>query len=159
MLDADLPLWQDVLRLVAAAIGGAVVGIERESRDKPAGLRTHMLVSVGAAAVMLLSHDLCREAIAIAESAGGEIRFDPLRTVAGVIGGIGFLGAGSIFKSQGDVEGLTTAATIWMAGAIGLTCGAGRWNIAVTTVVLALVILSLIGWAERSVLKTKPRSD
>jgi putative Mg2+ transporter-C (MgtC) family protein len=69
---------------------------------------------------------------------------DPLRTVAGVIGGIGFLGAGSIFKSSGDVEGLTTAAAIWVSGAIGLACGAGRYEIAGTTVLLALVILAAV---------------
>lgn len=155
MSDADLTIWMIAARLAAAAIGGAALGYERERRDKPAGLRTIMLVSVGAAATMLLTIDLCQTTAKLMEAAGHTPNLDPTRAIAGVIGGIGFLGAGSIFKSRGDVEGLTTAAAIWTSGAIGLACGAGRFAIAATTALLALAILHVIGQIERTVLKTK----
>ncbi len=148
MYEAEFPYWEVAARLAAALVGGALLGIERESKSKPAGLRTNMLVSVGAAATMLLTLDLCREVAEFAlENDLKKVyvpNLDPLRTVAGVIGGIGFLGAGSIFKSGKDVEGITTAAAIWVSGAIGLACGAGRFSIAATTVVLSLIILAVV---------------
>jgi putative Mg2+ transporter-C (MgtC) family protein len=160
MYDAEYPFYEIALRLLAAMVGGAVLGIEREVRQKPAGLRTNMLVSLGAAATMLLTLDLCREVAAFAAVTDASKthvpNFDAIRTVAGVIGGIGFLGAGAIFKSEKDVEGLTTAAAIWTSGAIGLTCGAGRFEIAATTVVLAFIILAVVDWITRAVV---PRKD
>jgi putative Mg2+ transporter-C (MgtC) family protein len=159
MYEAEYPFYEIALRLVAAMVGGAILGIEREAKHKPAGLRTNMLVSLGAAATMLLTLDLCREVAAFAMQTDASKthvpNFDAIRTVAGVIGGIGFLGAGAIFKSQGDVEGLTTAAAIWTSGAIGLACGAGRFEIAGTTVVLAFVILAIVDWITRAVAPRK----
>lgn len=155
MYESEFPLWDVAIRLIAALIAGACVGFEREAKSKPAGLRTNMLVSIGAAATMLLTLDLSREVAEFAAktdySKTHVPNFDVIRTIAGIIGGIGFLGAGSIFKSEGDVEGLTTAAAIWTSGAIGMACGAGRYEIAATTVVLALVILALMDGLSRAI--------
>jgi len=96
-----LPMSTVALRLLAAFVLGGVIGLERERRDRPAGLRTHILVTVGAALVMMLSRLVAGE------------DFDPGRIAAGVVTGIGFLGAGTIIRSGPDVHGLTTAATIW----------------------------------------------
>lgn len=163
MYETEYPFWEVAMRLLAALVGGALLGIEREAKSKPAGLRTNMLVSVGAAATMLLTLDLCREVAEFAMktdvSKTHVPNFDAIRTVAGVIGGIGFLGAGSIFKSGGDVEGLTTAAAIWVSGAIGLACGAGRFEIAATTVVLSLVILTVVDGIAHALIPKKAESD
>lgn len=159
MYDAEYPFYEIAMRLLAAMVGGAVLGIEREVRRKPAGLRTNMLVSLGAAATILLTLDMCREVAAFAAQVNvAETRvpnLDPLRVLAGVIGGVGFLGAGAIFKSDGDVEGLTTAAAIWTSAAIGMACGAGRFEIAATTVILAFVILAVVDWVSRAVAPRK----
>lgn len=159
MYDAEYPFYEIALRLLAAMAGGAVLGIEREVRQKPAGLRTNMLVSLGAAATILLTLDMCREVAAFAAQVDASRtrvpNLDPLRVLAGVIGGVGFLGAGAIFKSEGDVEGLTTAAAIWTSAAIGMACGAGRFEIAATTVVLAFVILAVVDWISRAVAPRK----
>jgi len=161
MYDAEYPFYEIALRLGAAMLGGAILGIEREAKRKPAGLRTNMLVSLGAAATILLTLDMCREVAAFAAQVNAtETRvpnLDPLRVIAGVIGGVGFLGAGAIFKSEGDVEGLTTAAAIWTSAAIGMACGAGRFEIAATTVVLAFMILAVVDWITRAVTPRESR--
>jgi putative Mg2+ transporter-C (MgtC) family protein len=153
MLDIDLPSWEIGVRLASAALGGAALGWERERRAKPAGLRTNMLVSVGAAAFTLITIELYREAIAT--NAG--VPIDPSRTVAGIIGGIGFLGAGSIIQSRGEVKGVTTAAAIWVCGAIGVACGSGYYLIGSITVVFALLILAVVGYAEHRIRLAKPK--
>jgi putative Mg2+ transporter-C (MgtC) family protein len=132
------------LRLVMAAVLTMVVGWERERRDKPAGLRTHMLVGVGAAAFYIVAYEI------LVRGFTGEstIRIDPTRIVEGLIGGIGFLGAGAILQSKGDVRGLTTAAGIWVAGAIGLAAGAGFYTIAAVVAAFVFVILRIVGWLE-----------
>lgn len=161
MYDAEYPFYEIAMRLGAAMLGGAILGIERQAKRKPAGLRTNMLVSLGAAATMLLTLDMCREMAALAMQVDiSQTRvpnLDPLRTVSGIIGGVGFLGAGAIFKSEGDVEGLTTAAAIWTSAAIGMACGAGRFEIAATTVVLAFVILAVVDWVSRTVAPRETR--
>jgi putative Mg2+ transporter-C (MgtC) family protein len=121
-----------ITRLIAAALCGALIGWNREREDKPAGLRTHMLVSLGSAAFTLINLGLVR----------GE-QGDTTRIVQGIATGIGFLGAGSIFRSQDRVHGMTTAAGIWVVGAIGLACGAGAYVVAGATSILTFVILSL----------------
>jgi putative Mg2+ transporter-C (MgtC) family protein len=143
--ELEQPLSVLVPRLVAAVLLGAVLGFERERADKPAGLRTHMMVSLGSAAFTILGfsvHSTPEE-----ESLG----FDPSRIVQGIIGGLGFLGAGSIMKSrhpgEASVSGLTTAASVWLVGAIGVACGMGAYAAAVVTSVLALGILILSRWA------------
>lgn len=133
------------LRLLAAVAGGAILGWERESQHKPAGLRTHMLVTLGSAAFVVGAIQLHKEL-----AAGNQIgNSDLMKVLAGIIGGVGFLGAGSILRGQGDVQGLTTAATIWLAASIGVACGLGYYALAGMCVLLALAILLVLGLLER----------
>jgi putative Mg2+ transporter-C (MgtC) family protein len=128
-----------VVRLLVAALLGAVVGFERERAGKAAGLRTHMLVALGAALLML----------AAAES--GMTPADLSRIIQGVITGIGFLGAGSILKSeeQREIRGLTTAAGIWLTAGVGVAAGLGRWGTAAVAVAGSWIILGLLTRLER----------
>jgi putative Mg2+ transporter-C (MgtC) family protein len=131
--------WAEILLRVglAAALGGAI-GFERELREREAGLRTHLLVSVGAALFTLVS------AYAWTDwrfSTPQGLVFDPTRIAAQVVSGIGFLGAGAIIRQGLSVRGLTTAATLWVVAAIGMAAGAGYYGAAVITTVLVLVSL------------------
>lgn len=128
---------EDALRICAAILAGAVIGCEREIRDKPAGLRTNVLICFGAALFTLLSER-------IAASAGG----DPARIAAQVVTGIGFLGAGAIIHHRMNVVGLTTAATIWTVASIGMAFGAGHFVTGAIATLLALVVLQLLVHAE-----------
>ncbi len=133
---SDLNLQLDLaVRLIVAAILGAGIGIERERHEHPAGIRTHMLVSVGSAAFTVLS---------IYSFGQGS---DPGRVAAQIVTGIGFLGAGSILKGGGTVHGLTTAASLWVVAAVGMAAGAGAWGVAVATTII--VIISL--WPLRAI--------
>ncbi len=134
-------------RLAVALLVGAVIGYERERAHKPAGLRTLALVSVGSCLFALLSLELIDD-----WQSFDNLNLDPIRIVAGLIGGIGFLGAGTIIESRGTVEGITTAATIWTTGALGLACGAGSWALALIGCVFALFILRGLGLAEQKLL-------
>ena len=122
------------IRLVAAAVMGGIVGIQRERAGKPAGLRTHMLVAIGSALFVLS-----------ASSAGMELD-EVSRVIQGVAAGIGFLGAGAILKLEDkrSIEGLTTAAAIWVTSAAGVAAGLGRIGLALSGVLLAWAVLSLI---------------
>ena len=141
----SLSFWTIAARLGLAILCGALLGWERELQRKPAGLRTHMMVALGAAAFTLVTLNLTYTDL----KTGDELApVDPARTIAGVIGGIGFLGAGTIIQSRGSVEGITTAAAIWVMGAIGVACGIGNYTLAATTTGLALLILSGVGWVE-----------
>lgn len=120
-----------ILRLLLAAALGAIIGYQRERAAKPAGLRTHILICVGAALFTIASIYGFGEA-------------DPARIAAGIVAGIGFLGAGAIFHREGGlVAGLTTAATIWIVAAIGLAAGAGLYIVASVTTAVALIVLFL----------------
>jgi putative Mg2+ transporter-C (MgtC) family protein len=123
-----------VVRLLVAAILGGLLGYERETKGASAGLRTHMLVSVGSALFVL-----------IPLQAGMTIQ-DLSRVLQGVTAGIGFLGAGAILKQQSsnDIKGLTTAASVWMTAAIGVAAGMGREGTAVLSAVFGLVILAFV---------------
>lgn len=135
-------------RLLLAALVGGALGWEREWHHKPAGLRTHMLVSLGAAVFMVAALDSAHDA----GLAGGDrldpLRLDPLRVVAGILGGVGFLGAGTIIRGRGGVEGITTAASIWLAAAIGTVTGMGYYLLTVAAGALGLMILLFVGVAE-----------
>jgi putative Mg2+ transporter-C (MgtC) family protein len=134
-----------VLHLLEAWLGGSLIGYERSYNGRVAGLRTMALVAVAAAAVA---------SIAYAPSTlpglypGGAPRLDPTRLAQGVMTGLGFLGAGVIFKEGVNVQGLTTAAAIWITAAIGLLCGLGMEIAALTTVALTLVTLITMRWFE-----------
>jgi putative Mg2+ transporter-C (MgtC) family protein len=135
---SDIPdleqLTRIVVRLLLAAVLGGALGYERERHGKSAGVRTHMLVSLGAAIFVLVP-----ELAGVPEG-------DLTRVIQGVIAGIGFLGAGSIIKGEDEerVQGLTTAAGIWLTAAIGICCGLGRESTAVLSALLALAILALV---------------
>jgi putative Mg2+ transporter-C (MgtC) family protein len=139
------------VRLLLATLLGAVLGWEREARDKPAGLRTHMLVSIGSATFTLLGFETAAE---LSEHAGesGHEGVDPTRIIQGIVGGLGFLGAGSIIKARGseDVSGLTTAASVWYTGALGVACGMGAYVLALISAVLGMLVLSVLGRASKS---------
>jgi putative Mg2+ transporter-C (MgtC) family protein len=135
---SDLPdaaqVTRITLRLALAAALGGVLGYERERQGKAAGVRTHMLVALGAALFVLVPQQ------------AGVSDADMTRVIQGVVAGIGFLGAGSIIKGNDEdtVKGLTTAAGIWLTAAIGIACGLGREATAVLSAALALGILSLV---------------
>ena len=121
-----------VLRLIMATALGAIIGYQRERAAKPAGLRTHVLICVGAAL------------FTIASLYGFGAAADPARIAAGIVAGIGFLAAGAIIRrDEGLVAGLTTAATIWVVAAIGLAVGAGLYLVSAVTTVLILIVLYL----------------
>ena len=131
-----LPDWELVLRLLLAALLGSAIGIERERLLWAAGLRTHMLVSVGACLVMIVS------AYGFSQVLGQHVILDPSRVAAQVVSGVGFLGAGSIILRNEVVKGLTTAASLWAVAAIGLAVGGGLYLAATAAVVIILLILA-----------------
>jgi len=138
----DIPdlarLTRITLRLLLAAILGGVLGFERERRGKSAGLRTHMLVALGASLFVLvpLQAGVSMEALT--------------RVLQGLVAGIGFLGAGTIIQNGAeDVKGLTTAASVWLTAAIGVTAGMGHEATAVLATLLAFLILSVVGKLEQ----------
>jgi len=130
-----------IIRLVLAFVLGGVIGIEREKKRRTAGLRTHVLVSMGSCLIMLTS-------IHIFDIYKGLAALDPARIAAGVVTGIGFLGGGAIIRSSHDVRGLTTAATIWVSAGIGLTAGAGFYLAAVVATLLSSVALVVLKKVE-----------
>lgn len=134
-----------LLRLTVAAVLGGLVGLEREVQDKPAGLKTFALVSLGAAAFVLTA---IQADITLADP-DWEVRFDPTRLVTSVATGIGFLGAGAIFTAGRKVHGLTTGAGIWAAGAVGVAAGIGQVALAFIVTVLALAVLVVLRAIER----------
>ncbi len=131
-----LPL-ETAFQMLMAVLAGALIGWEREKQDKPAGLRTHILVSLGAAVFMIGAIELSMDS----QMDHGAIRLDPVRALAGIIGGVGFLGAGTIIQSRGEVQGITTAASIWISAALGTSCGMGRYQLAILGGVLAFLVL------------------
>ena len=148
---SDLPdaaqVTRILLRLTLAALLGGLLGIEREQKGKAAGVRTHMLVAMGAAMFVLLAQQ------------EGMDSADLSRVVQGIIAGVGFLGAGTILKSdhQDRVKGLTTAAGIWLTAAIGVAAGLGRESTAVLSTLLALAIFALMPRIVNLMEKPSPR--
>jgi putative Mg2+ transporter-C (MgtC) family protein len=138
-----------VWRLLLAAGLGAALGVEREYRQKPAGLRTNILIAVGSALFTIMS-------AAMAQNSGG----DPGRIAAQIVTGIGFIGGGAIMRNRETVHGMTTAATIWVNAAIGVAAGTGQYSLATFAAALTLVVLVVLppietyferraGWPER----------
>jgi putative Mg2+ transporter-C (MgtC) family protein len=146
-----LPLADVLLRLLAATVLGALLGLDREVREKAAGLRTHALVCVGAASFTLVAVELFRFAQG---SGGGQVEAAVLlRVVQGVVIGIGFVGAGAIIKGDTGVRGMTTGANPWLVGAVGVACGGGYFPLAALATAFAIVILTLLRAVERRWLK------
>jgi uncharacterized membrane protein YhiD involved in acid resistance len=129
--------WEDYLRLALAMVLGASIGFERELHGKPAGLKTIALVSLAGCLLAIMS-------IRLGDIAGGGAeKVDIARLAAGVLTGIGFIGAGTILQSKHHVEGITTAAVIWLMSAVGMAIGAGFYSVALAAYIIGWVALSL----------------
>ena len=149
-----IPVFQEVitgvgdafLRLVAATLMGGAIGLNRELRGKPAGMRTHALVSLGSALVMVSSIALATDGTRVDANAVS-------RAVQGLVVGVGFLGGGVILKTSDSrhVRNLTTAASVWVVACLGIVCGAGQWSLAAATLALTLLVLVLGGPLEDAV--------
>lgn len=140
------------MRLVLACILGGIIGLEREKRKRAAGLRTHILVCMGSSLIMMVS-------IFMFEKFKGSTVIDPGRIAAGVITGIGFLGAGTIIRSAQSVRGLTTAATIWVSAGIGLATGCGFYSAAIWAALFSLLALILLRRIENKLSKDNSASS
>lgn len=142
-------LMQVLIRVTAATILGAIIGIQREKMGKPAGLRTHILVTLGTTVFVL------------ACSKFGMTSDGLSRVIQGIITGIGFIGAGSILKlnEERDIQGLTTAAGVWMTAAIGVAVGLGGLGLAIIGTILTLIILALAGRLEFQINKHRAKTD
>lgn len=132
--------------LLAAALAGSLIGLERTYHGRPAGFRTHVLVCTASSLLMLLGTD---EAARLSGLPMETLRVDPARMAQGIMTGIGFLGAGVIMKEGLSVRGLTTAASIWITAAIGIVIGAGFYYAAAAATLLTLATLSILRWLER----------
>jgi putative Mg2+ transporter-C (MgtC) family protein len=143
---------QIFVRLILSLILGGLIGMERQMHRREAGLRTHILVSMGSCLIMLTSlyvFDIYKNVVAL----------DPARIAAGVITGIGFLGAGAIIRERERIRGLTTAASLWVVAGIGLACGCGFRNAAMFTTVLALVTLFFLRYFEGTMFGREEAKD
>ncbi len=136
--------WEVFVRLSIAIVVGGIVGWDREKRNKPAGLRTHILISLAAALFTVITFELHEEV----SRAGGEVNSDPIRIIEAVTAGVAFLAAGAIIRSRGNVQGLTTGANMWLAGALGVACGSGYYTIAAIAAGFAVVVLVLLARLE-----------
>ncbi|MBN1975099.1 MAG: MgtC/SapB family protein [Sedimentisphaerales bacterium] len=125
--------WVQFVRIITAVLLGALIGLEREFHGKAAGLRTNVLICLGAAVFTIIS----------AQMASGTD--DSLtRIAAQIVTGVGFLGAGAIIQDRGGIHGLTTAATIWLVSSIGMACGAGLFKLAISTTIIAIFVLEVL---------------
>jgi putative Mg2+ transporter-C (MgtC) family protein len=135
-----------VIRLLLASLLGGLIGLERELHGRPAGFRTHLLVSLGAALFVAVSISFYKTYGSF--SGTTPVGVDPGRVAAQVVTGIGFLGAGAIIREKGSVRGLTTAACLWVAAAIGVACGAGLFAISLVVTAIALISLLVLKQVE-----------
>ncbi len=134
----EIPLYEIFLRLTVALLAGGAIGFERERGSQPAGLRTHMILALGAALVMILSINM-----------GIKYDSDPARLAAQVVSGIGFLGAGAILRFGLNVKGLTTASTLWTTAMVGMAVGYGYYLVALFAVSIILIVLTLVERFEK----------
>ena len=142
-------LAEIALRIALAFAAGFLLGWERESHGRPAGLRTNILACVASAIAMIVSQTLIAHDAAI--DPNGAIRADPARLAAGVLAGIGFLGAGTILRHENTVRGVTTAATLWFVTILGLAFGTGQYAVGFIGVGTALITLFFLGFFEKQV--------
>ncbi|HSK76845.1 MAG TPA: MgtC/SapB family protein [Thermoanaerobaculia bacterium] len=147
------PLWEITVKIVLSSLLGGLIGAERERKGKWAGLRTHMLIAVGSALLTHISILVGRE------YAVGSNAWDPGRIAAQIVSGVGFIGAGTIIQSRGAVQGLTTAAGLWVASAIGIAVGGGFYGEAVVTSGALLVILGALRPLERLLRRGAPEES
>ncbi|KKB80195.1 hypothetical protein VW35_07165 [Devosia soli] len=138
MTETYLPEHIMAIRLAIAAVLGAIIGFERQIRTAEAGLRTHILIAVAAALFTILTFEIFHTI----EVGNGQS--DPIRAVEAVTAGIAFLGAGAIFRSGGTIQGLTTGAGMWLAGAVGVASALGFYTVAAGTTILAVLVLAAL---------------
>lgn len=137
--------WEALARLLLAAVVGCVIGIEREKKNRPAGMRTHVLVCVGAAIIAVMETYMVADTVSInAPGIATGIAVNRGRITAQVVSGIGFLGAGTIFISQKKIAGLTTAASLWNAACLGIAAGMGYYALTVVGLVIVMLTLTLL---------------
>lgn len=144
-----LPFEVAALRLLGAVVFCGLIGLERESRDRPAGLRTHILIGLASAIYTIIMLELT------GRSYGADVRLDPIRIVEAVTGGVAFLAAGMIVFAKGEVKGLTTGAGMWLSAAIGLSTGLGMWLLAALATVLGLIVIALLRIVESKVMGSR----
>jgi len=136
---------QIIIRLILSMLLGGLIGLERQIHRRTAGLRTHILVSLGSCLIMLTS-------LYVFDIYKDKVPLDPGRIAAGVITGIGFLGAGAIIRDREGVKGLTTAASLWVVAAIGLATGCGFYTASLVTTLLTLIVLFFLRYIEDKML-------
>ncbi len=154
----ELELKEIVIRLILSVITGFLIGLERESHHRPAGIKTHMLVCMGATVVSLIQMEMIADVvkrIAADPSLENVLKADFGRLGAQVISGIGFLGAGTILRNKGSVKGLTTAATLWAVACLGLGIGMGYYFISIFAALTVLAILTLLRLVQNALEKKK----
>ena len=145
---------EDILwRLLCAMVVGMVIGIEREYTHRPAGMRTHILVSLGSCAVMITGQLIYAEYSAYGATP------DPARLAAQVIAGVGFLGAGTIMREGANVKGLTTAASLWCVACLGIAAGGGYYAVALVGMVFIFITLTLFEFFQNKLIKPKVTKD
>ena len=127
----------DMISIILAVIFGAAIGLEREISGKAAGLRTNVLICLGAAVFTIISKEMATTGLS------------PTRIAAQIVTGVGFLGAGAIIRDRGGILGLTTAATIWLVASIGMACGAGFYALAAVSTLIAVIVLIGLGKLEK----------
>lgn len=152
-----LPQHIIAIRLLIAAVLGAMIGFERELHTAEAGLRTHILVSVAAALFTILAFEIYHTLEPIAGAGGAQA--DPIRAVEAVTAGIAFLGAGAIFRSGANVQGLTTGAGMWLAGAVGVATALGYYLIALGVSLLAVLVLATLRALAHNVIDARGRGE
>jgi putative Mg2+ transporter-C (MgtC) family protein len=144
-----MALSELLLRIIVGSLLGGLIGLERDIHGRAAGLRTHLLVSMGSALFMVMSELVATQAVTITNQGLARTFSDPGRIAAQIVTGIGFLGAGTIIKEGLTIRGLTTAACLWLVAAIGMAAGGGYFIIAVSTTFTALVFLISLHYLER----------
>ncbi len=136
-----LSFWQMLLRIVAAVVFGAIIGVDREVKNRPAGMRTHVLVCLGAALIGLVEQQTVAHVVALGAA---HINVSMGRLTAQIVSGVGFLGAGTIVIADRRITGLTTAASLWCAACLGLAVGAGFTTMAMVACLVVMVVLKLM---------------
>ena len=148
-LNTDPGIWEVCLRLACAMLVGLVIGTEREYTHRPAGMRTHILVALGACAVSVTGELLFHHYSALGATP------DPARLSAQVITGVGFLGAGTIMREGFSVKGLTTAASVWAVACLGIAAGFGYYALAIAGMVFIFITLTIFEWLQDKLIKTR----
>jgi putative Mg2+ transporter-C (MgtC) family protein len=151
VFDSRLGIDVIAIRLIVAALFGGIIGFEREYLSRPAGMRTHILVALAAATFAVVTLELMKHA-----NSEGVTSTDPIRVIEAVTAGVAFLAAGTIIFSRGQVHGLTTGASLWLSGAIGVACGIGYYFIAILATLLAFFVLTVLRWVENAIPKKGP---